>query len=258
MSFHVIIPARYHSTRLPAKVLQDIGGKTMLEHVFMRAKESGAESVVVAVDDERVQKVAEAFGATVCMTQEEHQSGSDRIAEAVNLLDYEENDIIVGLQADEPFVPPAVIKQLAEEMQERDNVKVASLCHEIKEPADIFDPSVVKVILNHRNNAIYFSRAPIPWERGNFTMDGQLPEVIKTRHYRHIGIYAYRAGYLSQFLEMEPCDLEKTEMLEQLRVLWTAGRIHMAAVKQNVPHGIDTEADLEAARALYKKQQGLK
>ncbi len=252
MAFHVIIPARYHSSRLPNKVLADIGGQPMLQHVFMRAQESGAESVVIAADDEQVQKVAENFGANVCMTQNEHPSGSDRIAEAVNLLDYEQDDIIIGLQADEPFVPPQVIKQLAKEIEERDNSKVASLCHEISEVADVFNPSVVKVVLNHRRNAMYFSRAPIPWERGHFAAN-KLPKTLKTTHYRHIGIYAYRAGFLSQFLEMEACELEQTECLEQLRVLWNAGRIHMAVIDNVVPHGVDTEADLEAARAYYKQ-----
>lgn len=256
MAFHIIIPARYHSSRLPNKVLVDIGGKPMLEHVYLRAQESGAESVVIAADDDQVQRVAEAFGANVCMTQPEHQSGSDRIAEVVNLLDYEDEDIIIGLQADEPFVPPEVIRQLAKEIEDRDNLKVASLCHEIKEVADLFNPGVVKVVMNHRSNAMYFSRAPIPWERGNFTANA-LPAEMKATHYRHIGMYAYRAGFLSQFLEMEACELEGIECLEQLRVLWNAGRIHMAVVKQVVPHGVDTEADLKAARAFYKKRYSI-
>ncbi len=252
MAFHIIIPARYRSSRLANKVLADIGGKSMLEHVFMRAQESGADSVVIAADDEQVQQVAEGFGATVCMTQTEHPSGSDRIAETVNLLDYDDDDIIVGLQADEPFVPSSVIRQLASEIEDRDNIKVASLCHEIKDVADLFNPAVVKVVLNHRRNAMYFSRAPIPWERGNFSLE-QLPEKMQTVHYRHIGMYAYRAGFLSQFLQMEACEIEEAECLEQLRVLWNAGRIHMAVVKNVVPHGVDTEADLKAARAFHKK-----
>lgn len=247
MSFHVIIPARYQSARFPGKVLTPIGKKTMLEHVFDRAQESGADSIVIATDDERIKAAAEAFGATVCLTSESPVSGTERIAEAITLLEYEENDVIVGLQADEPFLPSKVIKQLAEDLEEHDNVKVASVCQIITDPKELFNPNVTKVVLNHRKYAMYFTRAPIPWERDNFSFE-KLPKKLQGTHYRHIGLYAYRASFLPDFVEMEPCESEELELLEQQRILWHGGRIHMLVTKENIPPGVDTKDDLERVR----------
>lgn len=252
MEFHVIIPARYASTRLPGKVLLDINGKPMVQHVYERAVESGAESIVIATDDERVKKVAEGFGALVCMTNDAHQSGTERIAEVVSLLDYEDEAIIVNLQGDEPFLPAAVIKQVAHELNEHDNVKMASLCRAIDDVEDLFNANIAKVILNHRKQALYFSRAPIPWERDNFVMGDKSPKKIDGTHYRHIGIYAFRASFLQQYIEMEPCEAEQLEFLEQLRVLWHGSRIQMGIVRQNVPRGVDNEADLAFIRKYAK------
>lgn len=249
MEFHVIIPARFASTRLPGKVILDIAGKPMVQHVYERALESGAESVVIATDSEKVRDVCEGFGATVCMTLESHQSGTERIAEAVNLLDYNDNDIIVNVQADEPLLPIPLIHQVAEELEVHNTVKMASLCKVVDDVDELFNPNMAKVILNHRRQAMYFSRAPIPWERDNFTVD-TLPKHMQGVHYRHIGLYAYRASFLQQYVEMEPCDAEHLELLEQLRVLWHGGRIQMGIVKTAVPRGVDNEEDL----ALIRKQ----
>lgn len=251
MEFHVIIPARFASTRLPGKVLLDIAGKPMVQHVYERAQASGAESVVIATDSEQVRAACEAFGATVCMTLDTHQSGTERVAEAVSLLDYNDDDIIVNVQADEPLLPTALIQQVAEELSLHDTVKMASLCKVVDDVEELFNPNMAKVILNHRRQAMYFSRAPIPWERDNFKL-GAVPSQMGGVHYRHIGLYAYRASFLQQYIEMEPCEAEHLELLEQLRVLWHGGRIQMGIVKQTVPRGVDTETDL----AVIRKQAG--
>lgn len=251
MEFHVIIPARFASTRLPGKVLLDIAGKPMVQHVYERALESGAESVVIATDHEQVRDVCEKFGATVCMTLDSHQSGTERVAEAVSLMDYNDDDIIVNLQGDEPLLPAALIQQVAEELTVHETVKMASLCKVVDDVEELFNPNMAKVILNHRRQAMYFSRAPIPWERDNFKPE-TLPKSMQGVHYRHIGIYAYRASFLQQYIEMEPCEAEHLEFLEQLRVLWHGGRIQMGIVKQAVPRGVDIEADL----AIIRKQLG--
>lgn len=252
MSFHIIIPARYASSRFEGKVLADIAGKSMLQRVFDVANQTHAESVVIATEDKRVKEVAETFGATVCMTSEDHESGTERITEVIELLDYDDDDIIVGLQADEPFIPADVINQLAADLAEHTNVKVASLCTPIHEVSDIFNPNVTKVVLNQRKYAMYFSRAPIPWERGNFSENGNQVMELKGEHFRHIGIYAYRASFLPQYLAMDTCELEKMELLEQLRILWQCGRIHMSVVKQAVALGIDTKEDLARAIAHFR------
>ena len=168
MEFRIIIPARYDSTRLPGKVWLNIKGKPMMQHVYERAMESGADSVVIATDNAKVSKVAQSFGAKVCMTSAEHQSGTERIAEAALALDYAPDEIIVNVQADQPFILPQAIRQVAEDLEKHDNVKVSSICERITQGEDLFNPSVVKVVLNWRNYAVYFSRAPIPWDIDQF------------------------------------------------------------------------------------------
>lgn len=163
MEFRVIIPARFDSTRLPGKALVDIAGKPMIQHVYESAIKSGAEEVVIATDDKRIRQVAEDFGAVVCMTSSDHQSGTERIAEAAVALGFEDDEIIVCLQGDEPLIPPDAIRKLAEDLDEHDNVKVASLCTPITEVDELFNPHSTKVVLNRRNYALYFSHAPIPW-----------------------------------------------------------------------------------------------
>ena len=249
VDFTVIIPARYHSSRLPGKVLLDIAGKPMIQHVYERAVQSGAQQVVIATDDERVCEVAETFGAEVCMTLPEHESGTERVAEAALALECDDEDIIVNVQGDEPLISPGLITQVAMDLEEHTNVKVATACETINNIQEIFDPNVVKVVLNHRGYALYFSRAPIPWERGVF--ENKANAVLQDAHFRHIGIYAYRAGFLQTFIEWDDCPLGQLEQLEQLRILWHGGRIHTTLSKHKTPPGVDTEADLKRVLEFF-------
>lgn len=251
MDFHVIIPARLTSTRLPGKVLLDIAGKPMIQHVHERAKESGAAHVVIATDDEKIAQIAEDFGAHVCMTANTHQSGTERLAEAVANLGFDEDDIIVGLQADEPFMPPKLIMQLADNLSEHDHVKVATLATKLKIAVDLFNPNIVKVILNHRNYAITFSRAPMPWDRDRFgsIKPDEIDQLkLADGYLRHIGLYAFRAGFLETYANWPSCTLEKIESLEQLRILWNGFKIHVGITDIAVPAGVDTQADLDRVR----------
>ncbi|AZV76193.1 3-deoxy-manno-octulosonate cytidylyltransferase [Coxiella burnetii] len=249
MEFRVIIPARFDSTRLPGKALVDIAGKPMIQHVYESAIKSGAEEVVIATDDKRIRQVAEDFGAVVCMTSSDHQSGTERIAEAAVALGFEDDEIIVCLQGDEPLIPPDAIRKLAEDLDEHDNVKVASLCTPITEVDELFNPHSTKVVLNRRNYALYFSHAPIPWGRDTFSDKENLQ--LNGSHYCHVGIYAYRVGFLEEYLSWDACPAEKMEALEQLRILWHGGRIHMVVAKSKCPPGVDTEEDLERVRAYF-------
>lgn len=253
MNFNVIIPARLDSTRLPGKVLLDIAGKPMIQHVYERAKESGASRVVIATDNDRVAQVAEDFGATVCMTSSAHQSGTERLAEAVVTLGCDEEEIIVGLQADEPMMPPQLILQLAQNLDEHDHVKVATLAAKLTDPEDLFNPNVVKLIMNYRNYAIHFSRAPIPWDRDQFR-DLKSTDIsalkLADAYYRHIGMYAYRAGFLETYINWSPCLNEKLECLEQLRILWNGVKIHVGITDMTIPAGVDTQADLDRLRGM--------
>lgn len=254
MEFRVIIPARYESSRLPGKMLLDIAGKPMIQHVYERALESGAESVAIATDDDRIRQVAEDFGATVCMTAVEHASGTERLAEAVVALGYLEDDVIVNLQGDEPMIPPLVIRQVAEGLVKYENARVATLYEQIKTIEELFDPNNVKVVMNKRGYALYFSRAPIAWDRENFQIPPVTTAKLTTPHYRHVGIYAYRVGFLQEYMEWESSPLEEMEKLEQLRVLWNAGKVHLAEAKETVPIDVNTEADLKKIRSLLDKK----
>lgn len=254
MGFQIIIPVRYASKRLPGKALLEIAKKPMLQHVYERAVQSGAENVVIATDDERIKEVAEGFDATVCMTSSEHQSGTERIAEAVVALGYDDDEIVVNVQCDQPIIPPVVIHQVANNLMQHDNIKVATLCEPITDTEVLFNPDIVKVVFNRRHFALYFSRAPIPWERGKFPLkSGYDLSSLGGEHYRHIGLYAFRAGFLQEYLSWERCDLEDMESLEQLRVLWNGGRIHVDLAKDSIPVGVDTQAELDKVRAILEK-----
>lgn len=252
--FHVIIPARLNSTRLPGKVLLDIAGKPMVQHVYERAVESGAMRVVIATDDEKIASVAEKFGAEVCMTQSSHQSGTERLSEAVATLAYDENEIIVCLQADEPQMPPALIAELAQDLENYDHVKVSTFAKKLTSAEELFNSNIVKVILNYRNYAMNFSRAPIPWDRDQFN-SWQSVDIknlkLADAYYRHIGIYAYRAGFLEIYAGSAPCLNERVESLEQLRILWNGYKIHVCITGVDIPGGVDTEADLDRVRSLF-------
>jgi len=255
MAFSIIIPARLASTRLPGKVLQDIAGKTMLQRVYELAKSTAAEMVCIATDSEEVKAAAEAFGATVCMTSPDHPTGSERVAEAANALQFEDDEIVLCLQADEPQMPRAVIEAVVKSLESNDTIKVATPCRRIQSAEELFDPSVVKVVMNERGSANYFSRAPIPWNRDDF-QPGMAPSQLTGDYFRHIGLYAYRVGFLNQFLSWDPAPTESLEKLEQLRVLWSGGKIQMVEIKQAVPAGVDTPEDLERVRAELVAHSG--
>jgi 3-deoxy-manno-octulosonate cytidylyltransferase (CMP-KDO synthetase) len=249
MNFRVVIPARYGSTRLPGKPLLDIGGKPMLQHVYECALESGAISVVIATDDERIRERMEKVGAPVCMTAAHHRSGSERLAEVIDTLGYDDGEIVVNLQGDEPMMPAVLLRQVARNLLLHATADMATLCTPIHEVTDLFDPSVVKVVTNREGLALYFSRAVIPWDRDTFSESTEaLPKNVT--YYRHLGLYAYRVGYLRRYVDLATCELERVESLEQLRVLWHGGAIHVDAAEMLPGPGIDTPDDLERVRAL--------
>ncbi len=247
MKFKVVIPARHASSRLPGKPLLDIGGKPMVQHVYERSVESGAEEVVVATDDARIQTAVEAFNGKACMTSENHLSGTDRLAEVVEQRGYADADIVVNVQGDEPLIPPQLIRQVAEILETHASAAVATLCTPITTAAEIFDPHVVKAVMDENGYALYFSRAAIPWDRDAFIVStDSMPE--NSLHYRHIGIYAYRAEFLKHYSQLAVSPLETMESLEQLRVLWHGYKIAMAVADTVPGHGVDTESDLEQVR----------
>ena len=250
MSFTVVIPARYHSSRLPGKPLADIGGKPMIQWVYEQSLKSGADQVIIATDDEKVEKAALAFGATVCMTSPNHQSGTERLAEVVEKMAIDKEHIIVNVQGDEPLIPPAIIAQVADNLAHRDDAPMATLAVEIESEDEVFNPNAVKVVTDKDGYALYFSRATIPWDRDQFAT--QSPTIAQPLM-RHIGIYAYRAGFIDTYINWQPSQLEKIECLEQLRVLWYGEKIHVEIAKEAPPAGVDTPEDLNAVRALVSK-----
>lgn len=254
MEFHVIIPARYASTRLPGKPLLDLAGKSMIQRVYERAQASGAHSVVIATDDQRVYQTAMGFGAQVCMTSAAHQSGTDRLAEVVASKHFANDTIIVNVQGDEPLIPPALIQQVASNLATRPNAGMATLYEPINDAEELFDPHAVKVVFDREGYALYFSRAPIPWDRDNFTTKTIPPALhLKQNYFRHIGLYAYRAGFLSQYSALPACEMEASEGLEQLRVLWSGYKIHIAQAVEKSPGGVDTVADVIRVTALLQR-----
>jgi 3-deoxy-manno-octulosonate cytidylyltransferase (CMP-KDO synthetase) len=249
MTFTVVIPARYASTRLPAKPLADIGGLPMIIRVMQRARQSGAHAVCVATDDVRIFEVVREHGGEVMMTRSEHLSGTDRLQEVAARLGLADEEIIVNVQGDEPMIPPAVIDQVAANLAAHPDCGMATLCEPIERRDDVFNPNIVKVVADEQGRALYFSRAPIPWHRDGFASAGdQLPA---GQWWRHIGIYAYRAGFLHRFVEWPPARLELTESLEQLRAMAQGVAIHVAPACEMVPGGVDTEEDLRRMQALF-------
>ena len=249
LRFKVVIPARYGSTRLPGKPLLAIAGKPMVQHVYERALESGAEEVWIATDDERIVEAAEGFSANVRMTSSEHRSGTDRIGEVAKGQGWSDDAIVVNLQGDEPLMPQRLVHQAAAGLNDNPEAVMSTLAARIHTTAELFDPHVVKVVTDARGFAHYFSRAPIPWDRDAFAVTTEeLPE--RSEHYRHIGLYAYRVGYLDTYAGLEPCQLEEMESLEQLRVIWHGDRIFVAEALELPGHGVDTAADLERVAAL--------
>ena len=248
-AFTVVIPARYQSTRLPGKPLQMIAGKPMIQHVWEQACKSSAARVVVATDDARIESACQAFGAEVVMTKADHESGTDRLAEVCQVLGLGADAIVVNVQGDEPLIPPVVIDQVAANLAASREAAMATLAEPIPDVQALFNPNVVKVVTDMHGLALTFSRAPLPWARDEFANDRDaLPSHVPYR--RHIGIYAYRAGFLQDFVQWGPCWLESTERLEQLRALWHGVRILVADAVQAPPAGVDTPEDLERVRRL--------
>ena len=252
MSFVVVIPARYASTRLPGKPLADIHGKPMVQHVVEKALQSGADRVIVATDDERVQQALQTTGVEVCMTSPDHQSGTERLAEVCRHYGFAADTIIVNVQGDEPLIPPVIIRQVADNLAAA-SAPMATLSVPIRDAEEAFNPNAVKVVTDREGYALYFSRASIPWDRDRFAASDRVAgsrEQIGDHYQRHIGIYAYRAGFIQRYVDWAPSALEQVEALEQLRVLWYGEKIHVAQALEAPPVGVDTQTDLDKVRAL--------
>mgnify|MGYP000274182228 CR=1 FL=1 len=252
-SFVVVIPARYQSSRLPGKVLADIGGKPMIQWVVEKAQLSGASKVIVATDNDEVAQVVNHFGGEVCKTRSDHQSGTERLAEVMETYQFNDDEIIVNVQGDEPFIPPENIAQVANNLANQvDTNKVSrmsTLAINIDSIEEAFNPNAVKVLTDKDGYALYFSRATIPYDRERFLGNNNI-ENIGEFYLRHVGIYAYRAGFIKDYVNWPTSQVEQIEALEQLRVLYQGEHIHVAVAKTNVPvEGVDTPEDLEKARA---------
>ena len=241
MSFRVVIPARWGSTRLPGKMLLDLAGRPLLAWVWQVAEESGADEVVVATDDARIRAAAERFGARVCMTRADHPSGTDRVHEVAETLGWPDDAIVVNLQGDEPLLPPELVEQVAAALRADPDAGVATLATAVSSLADARNPNVVKVVCDAGGRALYFSRAPIPFHRDGGGPDGLL---------RHIGLYAYRVSALRRLAGLAPAPMEAIEKLEQLRALWHGIPIAVARAHGCPPGGVDTAEDLERVREL--------
>ncbi|MBE8190170.1 MAG: 3-deoxy-manno-octulosonate cytidylyltransferase [Candidatus Thioglobus sp.] len=242
--FCVIIPARYDSSRLSAKLLRDIHGKPLLQYAYENARNSGASSVIIATDDSRIEAAAQSFGASVCMTEKPHSCGTSRISEALEILDIEDETVIVNLQADEPMLSAKVIEQVANNLLSS-NFPMATLCEKITDKTQYLDQNCVKVVFDKFGKALYFSRSPLPAFREIDDFDINLC-------FRHIGIYAYQAGFIKQYLSMESSNYEQAEKLEQLRILNQGLEIHIAPACENTGFGVDTLEDLEKVRQALK------
>lgn len=252
MSFTVVIPARYASTRLPGKPLLDLGGRPMVVRVCERAAASGAQSVQVATDDARIADAVRSHGFRALMTRADHASGTERIAEAAAQLGLADDAIVVNVQGDEPLMAPALIAQVATVLARNPRAAVSTACHPMHDADAAFNPNVVKVVLDARGEALYFSRAPIPWARDAYADGGRTPPADLPL-YRHAGIYAYRVAFLKRYAALAPCPLETFEALEQLRALWHGERIAVAVSAAEIPPGVDTPADLEVVRARFDR-----
>ena len=256
MTCLVVIPARWSSVRLPGKPLADIAGKPMVIRVYEQAVASGVGPVVVASDDERVVGAARACGADAVLTSAAHASGTDRIAEVVAMRGLDPETVVVNVQGDEPLLPPSLIDQVAENLSRREDFAIATLCEAIEREEEIFEPDVVKVVFDAGGRAAYFSRAPIPYCRGRFdAIAANSPHTAPHGlHYRHIGLYAYRAGFLNRFHSLAPAPNELAESLEQLRAIHHGYSIHVEAARERPGLGVDTPSDLERVRAIFTRR----
>lgn len=250
MTFRVVIPARFASTRLPGKPLADIAGQPMVVRVVEAAQRSGAAEVLVATDDQRVMDAVIAQGHEAVMTRVDHASGTDRLAEVAVLRDWADDEIVVNVQGDEPLIEPTLVAEVARALQNDREASIATAAHTITAIEDFLNPNVVKVVTTANHRALYFSRAPIPWHRdGLATRRDVLPPELQPR--RHIGLYAYRVSFLKQYGQLAPASIEQWESLEQLRAMWHGFHIHVIECA-HAPHaGVDTPEDLARVRAHY-------
>jgi 3-deoxy-manno-octulosonate cytidylyltransferase (CMP-KDO synthetase) len=243
MQFKIIIPARFASSRLPGKPLRQIVGKPMIQHVYERALESEASEVIIATDDQRIAEAAKSFGADVCMTRDDHISGTDRLAEVAQLRAFHGDDLVVNVQGDEPCLPAVLINQVAADLAQHREAAITTLYSPLENAEQVFDA---------KGYAMYFSRAPIPWLREHFNNKQALVNVTMP-HLKHVGMYAYRADFLHRYHELPPAPPEQFESLEQLRALYHGNRIHLTEAQVDPGHGVDTEQDLLAVEALLSQ-----
>jgi 3-deoxy-manno-octulosonate cytidylyltransferase (CMP-KDO synthetase) len=269
LAFHVVIPARFSSTRLPGKPLLLIGGKPMVVRVAEQAAQSGAQQIWIATDHQPIMAAMHEHGFKACMTKADHPSGTDRIAEVVAQHNWPDDTIVVNVQGDEPLIPPQLIHAVARHLHDHPECAIATACHPIHDEASMRNPNIVKAVLDKDGNAMYFSRAPIPYPRDAFKHltsptgrdggssslrgedgRGKLPANITVL--RHIGIYAYRASFLRAYSQLAPTAIEQIEALEQLRALWHGYKIGVTITQDAPPSGVDTEADLLLARKIFE------
>ncbi|AWX13131.1 3-deoxy-manno-octulosonate cytidylyltransferase [Mergibacter septicus] len=263
MNFNIIIPARFASSRLPGKPLVEIAGRPMIQHVWEKACQTEAKRIIVATDNLAIKQTVERFGGEVCLTAEKHNSGTERLAEVVEKLNFADDEVIVNIQGDEPLIPPEIVTQVAHNLI-KNQVNMATLAVKITDPLELFNPNAVKVVTDQNNKVLYFSRSVIPWNRDLFAktlsnpnqlLSLSLTELEKLelsqKHYlRHIGIYAYTAGFIRRYINWQPTALEQIESLEQLRVLYYGESIHCEQACQIPPSGVDTAEDLEKVRKI--------
>jgi 3-deoxy-manno-octulosonate cytidylyltransferase (CMP-KDO synthetase) len=256
MSFKIAIPARYQSSRLPGKPLADIQGKPMIWHVYQQACKTGIahQDIVIATDNQAVFDCASNFGANVVMTKASHESGTDRLAEVAQLLNWQDTDVVVNVQGDEPLIPPELITQVANLVKNNNEVGMSTLGVRLTQVNDIVNPNVVKLVTGNDDVALYFSRAAIPFDRDN-SIEQQLKSASLSPFIRHIGLYAYRVDVLKQLATLPICQLEQLEKLEQLRALSNGIKIKVGVIEQAPAHGVDTQEDLEKVRALLNKNK---
>jgi len=253
MRFVIVIPARFASSRLPGKPLKPIHGHPMIEWTWRQAQKAGADRVIVTTESVKVQQVCEAFGAEVALTGDHHQSGTERIAEVIEQCGLQDDDIIVNVQGDEPMLPHQLMQQVAQGLINQPEIPMATLCEPIEDLDSVFDPHAVKVTRDAHQCAINFSRAPLPWSRDSFDkLPPEMPDNFQ--YYRHIGLYAYRAGFVKQYVAWPECALEQVEKLEQLRVLWHGEKILVLEAEMDAGVGVDTEADLARVSKLMQAQ----
>lgn len=252
MKFKVVIPARYASSRLPAKPLLDIGGKPMVVRVAEQAIASGAEEVIVATDHVDILTVVESYGFKAVMTREDHVSGTDRLAEVAAHFKWADDVLVVNVQGDEPLIDPKLIQQVANDLSAHPQASIATVCHAIHDKETMLNPNVVKVVMDADGYAMYFSRAPIPYPRDAFAQAQNLPSDLPV--YRHVGIYAYRASFLHAYTKLSSAPIEKFEALEQLRAMWHGHKISVSVVSEAPATGVDTHDDLALVRKIISSQ----